>query len=76
VNSWRPAILIILYPVRLTSAQFRSTLDDFNSRFERLRENYKDAMLTQIAVDVGQLRDDAGEIRKDVYELKKANGEL
>lgn len=67
LNLWPLVVLTTLYPVWLTSIQFQSTLDDFNLRFQGLSENYKNAMLTQIAVDVGQ-------VRNDMRESKKAKG--
>jgi hypothetical protein len=38
----------------LASAQFRADLDKFRSRFDTLRNDYKDVMLAQIAVAVSQ----------------------
>jgi hypothetical protein len=52
-------IYLMLCPAKFTSAQFRATLDDFTSQFRRLRDNYKDAMLTQIVIDVNDLKKDS-----------------
>jgi hypothetical protein len=47
---------LTLFLERFNSAQFRTTLDNFKSQFSRLRENYKDVMLTQIVVVVDELK--------------------
>jgi hypothetical protein len=46
--------LTATWPAMLASAQFRADLDRFRSRFDTLRNDYKDAMLAQIAVAVSQ----------------------
>jgi hypothetical protein len=45
-------------PAKFTSAQFRMPLDNFKSRFRQLRENFMASMVTQIGIDVDELRKD------------------
>jgi len=44
---------------RITSAQFRTELDNFTSQFGRLREDYRDAILTQIAKVTASVEEEA-----------------
>jgi len=56
----KPALLLIPLAIiansfaeQIAYAQFRSELDELRSEFSNLRDNFRDAIVSQVAIDVG-----------------------